>query len=124
MASLPLHVVLKALGPVPHLGATLFLTGLGIWAAERTAVTLGEEDPSSVVIDEVVGTLIALGIAGQSSLARQALAFALFRLLDITKPGIIDRAQAWRPAGLGIMADDVLAGIAAGMLARFSPLGR
>jgi phosphatidylglycerophosphatase A len=42
----------------------------------------------------------------------------LFRVLDITKPGPIDTVQHLRPPGLGIMADDVLAGLAAGAIVR------
>lgn len=90
---------------------------LGTWAAERVALALGDEDPSSVVIDEVVGTLLALGIAGPG-LAAHIAAFVAFRFFDIKKPGPIYRVQYLRPAGLGIMADDVLAGIAAGVLVR------
>jgi phosphatidylglycerophosphatase A len=43
----------------------------------------------------------------------------LFRLLDIKKPGSIDAAQRLKPAGVGIMADDVIAGAIAGIVARF-----
>lgn len=120
LATLPLHFALRALGPLPHAAATLLLTGVGIWAAGRTAEALEQEDPGSIVIDEVVGTLIAMGLARRSGLAGEAAAFALFRLLDITKPGIIDRAQRLRPPGVGILADDVLAGIAAGLLVRLT----
>jgi phosphatidylglycerophosphatase A len=70
------------------------------------------------VIDEVVGTLIALGLVRTRSLGARLVAFALFRVLDITKPGPIARAEHARPPGLGIMLDDVLAGMVAGLLAR------
>jgi phosphatidylglycerophosphatase A len=45
-------------------------------------------------------------------------AFVAFRAFDIAKPGIIDDVQRLKPPGLGIMADDVLAGVAAGVVAR------
>jgi phosphatidylglycerophosphatase A len=79
---------------------------------------LGEEDPQAVVIDEVAGTLLAMGIARPAGIIGELAAFALFRVLDITKPGVIDRAQRLRPEGLGIMADDVLAGLGAGVAIR------
>lgn len=114
--ALPLHFGLRALGPGPHAAATLFLTLLGVWAANRVAADLKDEDPGSVVIDEVVGTLLALGIAWPLGWPGQIAAFALFRLFDIVKPGPIDTVQRLRPPGVGIMADDVLAGIAAGLV--------
>jgi phosphatidylglycerophosphatase A len=116
--ALPLHFALASAGRLPHAAATLVLTLAGIWAAERVAMELKDEDPSSVVIDEVVGTLLALGIAWPLGLPAQIAAFALFRLFDITKPGPIDTVQRLRPPGLGIMADDVLAGLAAGGVVR------
>lgn len=116
--ALPLHFALVSAGRIPHAAATLALTLVGVWAAERVATELKDEDPSSVVIDEVVGTLLALGIAWPLGLPAQIAAFALFRLFDITKPGPIDTVQRLRPPGLGIMADDVLAGLAAGAVVR------
>jgi phosphatidylglycerophosphatase A len=122
LGTLPLHWALRALGPVPYAAGTLALTVAGVWASNRVAEALEDEDPSSVVIDEVVGTLLALGIGGASSWRGDLLGFALFRLLDIVKPGIIDDAQRLRPPGMGIMADDVLAGIGAGLAVRIARL--
>jgi len=118
LATLPLHFALRRLGAIPYAAATLALTLAGVWAGNEVAAASGDEDPNSVVIDEVVGTLLALGIAGGGGIAVELGALILFRVLDITKPGVIDRAQRLRPPGLGIMADDVLAGISAGLLAR------
>jgi phosphatidylglycerophosphatase A len=68
----------------------------------------------------VSGVMIAVGIgsglAFSSSLLSAAVAVVLFRVFDIWKPGPIDSVQSL-PRGFGIMADDVLAGVAAGMLA-------
>lgn len=118
LATLPLHFALRAWGPIPHAAVTLLITGAGFWAAERSSEAEGEDDPSSVVIDEVAGTLIAMGIARPAGLVGEAAAFILFRVLDITKPGVLDRVQRMRPAGVGIMVDDVLAGVGAGLLVR------
>jgi phosphatidylglycerophosphatase A len=52
-----------------------------------------------------------------SSIGIRLLALALFRVFDITKPGPIDSAQRLQPAGVGIMADDILAGLLAGVTA-------
>ena len=118
LGTLPLHFGLRALGPIPHALVTVGLTIAGVWAAQRVAEASGDEDPSSVVIDEVAGTLIALGLAAPAGLTAQLAAFVAFRAFDIVKPGVIDDVQSWKPEGLGIMADDVLAGVAAGALVR------
>ena len=118
LGTLPLHFALRSLGPVPHTLVTIGLTAAGIWAAQRVSDSLGEKDPSSVVIDEVAGTLLAMGIARPTGIVGELATLALFRVLDITKPGVIDRVQRLRPAGVGIMADDVLAGIGAGVAIR------
>ncbi len=117
-ATLPLFWLLRRSHPVVYAGSTLLLTAVGIWASQVIADDRQEEDPSLVVIDEVAGVLLAMGLVRSRSLAAQAAAFVLFRVLDIAKPGPIARAEKWKPAGLGIMADDVLAGIAAGIGAR------
>ena len=118
LGALPLHFALRALGPTAYVLGTLTTLGVGVWASQRTAEALGEKDPQSVVIDEVLGTLIAMGLCRGRSLRAELLALVLFRVFDITKPGIIDKAQHLKPDGVGIMADDVLAGLIAGLLSR------
>ena len=84
----------------------------------------GTKDPSQVVSDEVAGQSIALlGMAWMTPPDQQPLswiglallAFVLFRIFDIWKPWIIDSAQQFR-GGFGVLIDDVLAGLAAGVL--------
>ena len=92
--------------------AVFFVTMLGIWAASRTEKLLQKKDPSVVVIDEVAGQMIAL--LSWPFLAHSAwtilTAFLFFRLFDIWKPYPIRRLERLE-TGLGIMADDVLAGV-------------
>jgi phosphatidylglycerophosphatase A len=90
----------------------------GIWAATRTEKLCGRKDPGKVVIDEVVGQFIAmvplpfvLGTAWWTAI----LAFLLFRLFDIVKPYPARRLESLE-SGLGVMADDVVAGVYAGMV--------
>jgi phosphatidylglycerophosphatase A len=88
------------------------VTFLGIWAAKRAENLLGRKDPGAVVIDEVAGQLIAfLFIPLEVKLSWWMIfaGFILFRLFDIWKPYPIRRLEALE-SGLGIMADDVLAG--------------
>jgi phosphatidylglycerophosphatase A len=87
----------------------------GIWASSWAIPLLGDHDASEAVVDEVMGQLITLtfipfGLGWPWLLA----GFLLFRLFDIVKPYPIDDLQML-PGGLGICADDVLAGVYAGV---------
>jgi phosphatidylglycerophosphatase A len=92
---------------------------LGVWAADRTAAYLRKKDPQIVVVDEVAGQLIAyLGLATAPTVAlnwQYLLAgFILFRAFDIWKPFPARQAESL-PGGLGIMADDWIAGLYAAL---------
>lgn len=113
LAALPFGLALTWLG-----GPWLLLAGaalaflVGIWAGGRYARERGREDPGAVVIDEVAGQWIAL-IPALLDPRLIVLAFVAFRLFDIAKPwpiGLLDRGLK---GGLGIMADDALAGACA-----------
>ena len=94
------------------------LTMAGVWAATRVEKVSGRKDPGIVVIDEVAGQLIALLFIPFFMWWKWQLivvGFLLFRAFDIWKPYPIRRLEAL-PAGLGIMADDVLAGVYAATL--------
>jgi len=88
------------------LAAIIRATGLPMKTTQKAAA----DDPSWVVIDEIAGQFCALLMLPRPSWAGTALAFALFRLLDITKPGPIGWADR-QPGAAGIMADDILAGL-------------
>ena len=87
------------------------VTMAGIWAGTRAEKLLQQEDPSAVVVDEVAGQMIAL-LSGPFWIHTWwsiFTAFLLFRAFDIWKPYPIRRLERLE-SGLGIMADDVLAG--------------
>ncbi|MGH9883191.1 MAG: phosphatidylglycerophosphatase A family protein [Pyrinomonadaceae bacterium] len=94
------------------------ITLVGIWAASRAEKLLARKDPRKVVIDEVAGQLIAfLPIVrfldpGWLTIIS---AFLLFRLFDIIKPYPVRQLESLE-SGLGIMADDVVAGAYAAVL--------
>ena len=92
--------------------AIVLVTIAGTWAATRAEKLMQRKDPSAVVIDEVAGQMIAL-LTGPFWLPTWwsiLSAFILFRLFDIWKPYPIRRFEALE-SGLGIMADDLVAGI-------------
>jgi len=101
-------------GPLLVLGVAIAVTAVGFWGAELYARQQGARDPSECVIDEVAGQLLACAFVPRT-LAFYALAFLLFRLFDIVKPWPIGAAERL-PGGLGIMADDLIAGFFAGII--------
>lgn len=98
------------------------VSAAGVWASGVEARRLGAHDPRPIVIDEVAGQWLALSVAWwmvEASAPRAAplvaAAFVAFRLLDVAKPWPISRLERL-PGGIGIMADDLLAGLAAGLI--------
>lgn len=92
--------------------AALIVAILGIPIATAAESAMGRKDPGAIVIDEVAGQWIAL-LPAAPNLSSYVLAFAAFRTFDILKPGPIGCADRRLSGGLGIMADDILAGIIA-----------
>lgn len=89
--------------------AILLATVAGIWATNRLEPYWGE-DPKRVVVDEMVGIWISLLAAPTGHWGYMVAAFVLFRLFDIFKPlGV--RKMEDLPQGIGVMMDDVLAGV-------------
>lgn len=94
-------------------GALLYCalaTAIGIPAATLTARACHRDDPSHVVIDEVAGQMLTL-VAAPLTWKAQLAGFVLFRLFDITKPWPIRRLERLRPEGVGIIVDDLGAGV-------------
>ena len=103
-----------------YLIATLALTGRGTWAAGAACRAWDTHDDGRIVIDEVAGqllTLLPLLLLGSSNTFFPALVtgFVLFRVFDIAKPGPVRWAEGL-PGGVGVMADDVVAGLLAAAL--------
>jgi phosphatidylglycerophosphatase A len=89
------------------------VTFAGIWAASRTEALANRKDPSKVVVDEVAGQLISLfplTLFTHWSIVAVIISFILFRFFDIVKPYPARRLEALK-GGLGIMCDDLIAGV-------------
>ena len=114
LAALPVALVAVTLaGPIFLALVAITVAVVGIWAAERLANQIDKEvhhDLPIVVVDEVAGMLIALIPAGFSPVL-WAVAFVLFRILDIWKPWPIRPIDRHVKGGLGIMVDDIAAGV-------------
>ncbi|GAA7027712.1 phosphatidylglycerophosphatase A [Helicobacter pylori] len=98
---------------------TLFLAAVLIGLIAVAQIDKEEEeskihDSSYIVIDELVGMWLAMAISGLS-LAGVILSFIFFRIYDITKPSLIGKIDKEVKGGLGVVADDALAGVLAGL---------
>ncbi|GHP22819.1 phosphatidylglycerophosphatase A [Helicobacter pylori] len=98
---------------------TLFLAAVLIGLIAIAQIDKEEEeskihDSSYIVIDELVGMWLAMAISGLS-LAGVILSFIFFRIYDITKPSFIGKIDKEVKGGLGVVADDALAGVLAGL---------
>ena len=107
-AGVALVVFLKD-SPAYYIGALIVLLAAGIWAAGYLEKALNEKDPGIVVVDEVVGVMIAL-LGLPLTWPVIICGFFLFRAFDMFKIYPINRFEAM-PGGWGIMLDDVMAGL-------------
>jgi phosphatidylglycerophosphatase A len=109
-AALALFAFIRWIGvPAVELGAIVAVFVIGVWAADGTEKALGRTDPGIVVIDEVLGMLITLALLPVSMLGI-FVGFLLFRALDVIKPYPARQFESLH-GGLGIMADDAMAGV-------------
>lgn len=110
-AALPLAwLILSFYGVQGLIIATVLVFGIGIWAANDYVTRSGMEDPGPVVIDEVAGQWLVLA-AVPLELAWFAIGFALFRLFDVMKPWPVNLMDRHIKGGIGVMLDDIGAGI-------------
>lgn len=117
LAALPLYALLRWLAmPAAELALIVAVAVIGVWSAQGTEVALGRKDPGIVVIDEVLGMLITLALL-PLSIAGVVTGFLVFRALDVVKPFPAGRLEHLH-GGLGIMADDAMAGIYGNLLLR------
>ena len=117
MAALPFAAIIVFWGGAEALAiAAALVTLVGITVSNRYMAIKGTaHDPGEIVIDEVAGQWIALIPAGLNPLSF-AIAFVLFRLFDIWKPWPIRLLDQKVEGGLGVMIDDVAAGLLAAVI--------
>ncbi|NOX75494.1 MAG: phosphatidylglycerophosphatase A [Gammaproteobacteria bacterium] len=110
LAALPFFWLMSSLALPTYLAVLLALGLVGIWLCHVTSRDLGVHDHSGIVWDEIVGYLITLA-AVPPGWEWLLVGFVLFRFFDILKPWPISWLDKQVHGGLGIMLDDVLAGI-------------
>jgi phosphatidylglycerophosphatase A len=89
---------------------------VSIWAAHAAAPAFGRKDPGQIVVDEIAGYLVAVAMLPAGWMTWLA-GFLAFRLFDVVKPPPCQRLEAL-PGGLGIVADDLMAGLYANLSLR------
>jgi len=103
----------------------VLLFAIGVWSSGVAEKHLGGIDPGPVVVDEVVGMLITLALL-PVNITGAIVGFLLFRVLDVIKPWPANRFESLH-GGLGIMADDAMAGVygnlAMRLLVMLAPVG-
>ncbi len=110
LVALPIHFGLSHLSPTNHGLALIAILLLAVGLAGSAEKILDRADPQVVVIDEIVGMLITLIGAPMQPLA-WLVGFVLFRFFDILKPWPVNFIDQRFHGGLGIVLDDVMAGI-------------
>jgi phosphatidylglycerophosphatase A len=115
LAALPFAWLLASYGgSLILLAATMAAAAIGTWACHEYARGTNSVDPSECVADELAGQWLTFAFA-PLSLAGMVLAFLLFRLFDVLKPWPIPLAERLE-GGVGIVADDIVAALMAGLL--------
>ncbi|MCZ6639204.1 MAG: phosphatidylglycerophosphatase A [Candidatus Dadabacteria bacterium] len=109
IAAIPLFYALSFTPLYLYLAITVLIILISVWASGVAEEIFGKTDPSEVVADEVCGYLVTM-ILVPVTLGNIFFGFLLFRLFDIAKPYPIRKFERL-PGGLGIVMDDVMAGI-------------
>ena len=119
LLGIPLCFVLSKTDVLVAAMLTLLLIVFAIWIAHIAEKSLNETDPGNIVIDEIAGLTVTF-IGVPFHLASLVLGFLLFRVLDIAKPFPIRRLERNLSGGVGIVLDDVIAGIYSNLILRLA----
>jgi len=116
---LPALALLRARAPAAYAAVVVAVVAAAVWSAGRAEEILGGHDHSRIVIDEIAG-MVCAGIFLPATWMAACAAFVVFRVFDVVKPypaGAIDRGVE---GGFGVVGDDVVAGIYAGLVTRLA----
>jgi phosphatidylglycerophosphatase A len=112
---LPPLTTLRDASPVGYAACLLVVIGLAVWSAGEAEEILGGSDHRTIVVDEVAGMIVAGAFLPGTWLAA-GIAFLLFRVFDIVKPFPANVFDGQMEGGIGVVGDDLVAGLYAGLL--------
>jgi phosphatidylglycerophosphatase A len=110
LVAVPIVLLIQSFPTPVHLTILVLMFVLGCIVCQFTALALNQKDPGAVVWDEITGFCIAMAFI-PATWTLMILAFVIFRLLDIFKPWPISLAEKKVAGGIGIMLDDLIAGV-------------
>ena len=108
---------LAQLSPLGSIVGSIIIVLFAIWMADEAEKLLAQKDPGKIVIDEIAGMAVTI-IGIPFSVTNAAIAFLFFRIYDIAKPFPIRLLERKLRGGLGVVMDDVLAGVFANLTLR------
>ena len=115
LAAIPIYFFLSRLSPLYYVGIVLGSIYIAIWASDGAEVLLQSRDCRHIVIDEMVGFMVAMFMV-PPTLRNILLGFFLFRALDIIKPFPIRFLEERVRGGYGVVLDDIVAGVYANLI--------
>ncbi|HHL18888.1 MAG TPA: phosphatidylglycerophosphatase A [Thiothrix sp.] len=110
LVAIPIYLLMQPLSLGGYLLLVALISLFGIWLCGASATKLGLKDPGGIVWDEIAGFLVTMTLAPQGW-QWIAIGFVFFRIFDIWKPWPILRIDQQVEGGLGIMLDDIIAGL-------------
>ena len=110
LIAIPIVLFVMQFGVLAHWCFAIFASGVGVYICGESARRLGVHDHPGIVWDEITGFAITM-LAAPAQFYWVLAGFALFRLFDIWKPWPIREADHSLAGGLGIMLDDIIAGV-------------
>ena len=115
---LPGLAALHATAPWAYLSLLVGLIAVAVWSAGRAERVLEGHDHSFIVIDEVAGLVVA-GVFLPGTWLATGIAFVLFRVFDVIKPFPANLIDGRVEGGVGVVGDDLVAGVYAGLVTLF-----
>ena len=114
LGAVPLAYLLSLAGTAAFLVGFVVIVAVGTWAADRFVRATGVDDDQRIVVDEVAGYLLTVAAVPRSP-GHLLFGFVLFRLFDIWKPQPVRWVDQNLGGGIGVMADDLAAGVYAAL---------
>jgi phosphatidylglycerophosphatase A len=115
LAAIPIYFFLSRFSPLSYMVIVLGFTYIAIWASDGAEVLLQSRDCRHIVIDEMVGFMVAMFMV-PPTVRNILLGFFLFRALDIIKPFPIRTLEERVRGGYGVVLDDIIAGVYANLI--------